>query len=299
MGTTLGILAMKALPTWLPKLMVSVAAYSEFFDPEMASKDLVLMPTVVDLWGLDDITKVVLENAAGAIAGMVETRESKVISGKPVIGITTVGTAGLKHVLWAKPLLERKGYNVAVFPGYGTTLEELIERGLITGTLDFMACLQLVNQLFGAPNAAGPKRFEAGRKRGIPQVFAPAFAEILSWAGSLESLPPQFQGRKTHQHNIFAGCIKASMEEMVTGGEMMARELSRMTGPTAMMIPTQGFSELDKPGAEFYDPEGREAFIEAFKRNVGSNVQVVEFDLHINDPPFAEEAVTILGDMMK
>lgn len=299
MGTTLGTLAMKGLPTWLPKLMVSVPAFSDFFDPAMMSKDLVLMPTVVDLWGLDDITKVVLENAAGAIAGMVETRKSKVISGKPVIGITTVGTAGLKYVLWAKPHLEGKGYNVAVFPGYGTTFEELIERGVIVGTLDFMACLQLNNTLAGTINRAGPKRFEAGRKRGIPQVFAPAFVELFSWSGSVESLPGQFQGRKTHKHNIFAGCIKASTEEMVTGGEMMARELSQMTGPTAMMIPTQGFSALDKPGAEFYDPEGRKEFIDAFKRNVGSNVQVVEFDLHINDPQFAEEAVTILEDMMK
>ncbi len=298
-GTTFAAIAMKELPMWLPKLMVSVSAFSVFFDPEMVSKDLVLMPTVVDLWGFDDITRGILESAAGAISGMVETRESKGISEKPLIGITTVGTAGCKHVLWAKPLLERKGYNVVVFPGYGTTFEELIERGLIAGTLDFMACLQLSNALAGAPNSAGPNRFEAGRKRGLPQVFAPAVVEQLAWAGSIESLPPRFQGRKVRQHNMFAGNIKASKEEMATAGETMAQKLSQMTGPTAMLLPSQGFSEMDKPGGVFCDPEGRKAFIEAFKRSAGAKVQVVELDLHLNDPEFAEQAVAILDEMMR
>ncbi len=299
MGTTLGTTAMKELPLWLPKLMVSVAGFSQFFDPKLVSKDLTLMPTVVDLWGCDEITRAILENAAGAIAGMVETREKRGISEKPVIGMTTMGTASLRYALWAKPLLEQKGYNVAVFTGYGTAFEEFAERGFFAGTLDFTACFELLNRIAGGISTAGPNRFEALKKMDIVQVFAPALAEAIIWTGTFESIPPKFEGRTTRYHNIFAGGIKASKEEMIAAAESMAEELSEMIGTTAMLLPTRGFSEHDRPGEPFYDPEGREAFIEAFKRSAGARVHVVDFDLHINDPEFAEQAVAILDDMIK
>jgi uncharacterized protein (UPF0261 family) len=149
-------------------------------------------------------------------------------------------------------------------------------------------------------NRPGPIRFEAGRKKGIPQVFAPAVTGLFQWTGSLlESLPPQFRDRKKHFHNPFAALIKASGEEMALVGETMAQRLNDMTGPTAMLIPTQGFSEFVKPGGVFYDPEGRRAFIEALKRHIEPKVKLVELDMHINDPAFTEEAVALLDDMMK
>ncbi len=299
MGTTLGITAMKELPMWLPKIMVSVVGFSRLFDPRLVSKDLIIIPTVVDLWGCDEITRAILENAAGAIAGMVETREKRGISEKPVIGITTMGTAILRYASWAKPLLEQKGYNVAMFTGYGTAFEEFAERGFFAGTLDFTACFELLNRIAGGIMAAGSNRFEALRKRDIAQVFAPALVEAIGWSGSLESIPPKFEGRKMRQHNIFATEIKASREEMIATAENMAEELSKMTGPTAMMIPTRGVSEQDRLGDLFYDPEGREAFIEAFKKSADARVHVMELDLHLNDPEFAEQAVAILDDMMK
>ena len=142
MGSTLALTVMKTLPLGMPKLIVSPAMLDFHTHPQLLGSDITLMPAMADFWGLNAITRGTLENAAGAISGMVETYERKAISEKPLIGITTLGTAVCKHVLWAKPLLEKKGYDVAVFIGYGSTFEESVEQGLIAGSLDFMACAE-------------------------------------------------------------------------------------------------------------------------------------------------------------
>jgi len=96
--------------------------------------------------------------------------------------------------------------------------------------------------------------------------------------------------------------VKATTEEMAKTGKMMAQKLNEMTGPTAMLLPTRGFSQWDKPDATifpFYDPEGRKAFIKAVEKHTQPKVRVVELDLHIDDQAFTENAVAILDDMIR
>jgi uncharacterized protein (UPF0261 family) len=299
MGTSLGIAVLKALPLLMPKLMVSTVAFLPILSPHVVGKDLTVMPTVADIWGLNRITNRVLENAAGAIVGMAENYEEKRAPEKPLIGLTTLGSSACKYVFWMKPLLEAKGYEVAVFHANGIgggAFEQYVEQGLLAGALDF-AFFELTNQLYGTN--LGMDRLEAIGKRGIPQVVAPGAAHWLSWYGPPETIPSRFKDRILVWHNPLTVGIPMTTDELVLVAETMARKLNKAVGPTVLLIPTQGFSEYDRPGGRFYHPEGRKAFIEALKRHTEPRIKVIELDRHINDPEFAQEAVTIFDSMMK
>ncbi len=298
MGTTVGLAVMNALPLVMPKLMVSTVAFTPTFQSDSISKDLTVMPTVTDLWGLNRITRRVLEHAAGAITGMVEAHQDEV-SSKPLVGVTTLGSAALKYAPHIKPLLEEKGYEVMIFHTNsvgGPVFEQFVEQGLLVGALD-LSMLELMNFIHGTPWAAN--RLEAVAKRHIPYVVAPGASNWLSWAGTEKELPLRLRGRKTHMHNPQAVEFKATKEEMATTGEIMARKLNKALGPTVVLIPTRGFSERDRPGAVFYDLEANEALIEALKNNLEPKIDVIELDTHIDDPEFAQAAVAILDGMMR
>ncbi len=301
MGTSLGLSVMRALPLGVPKLMVSTVAFTPFVAPEDVSADQVVFQCVVDFSGLDRWTKMTIERAALAIVAMAETYAREVPSEKPVVGMTTLGTAPCRYVWHAKRFLEQRGYEVAVFHSNGIggrTFERLIEEGLIAGSLD-LCTHELIGNLYGAGCDAGPNRLEAAGKMGIPQVVAPGVLGILSWPGPPETLPPRFRNRKLHMHNPRDTVPPLNAEEMAELAEVMARKLNRATGPTAVLIPTQGFFEADKPDGIFYMPEERKAFTERLKKQIEPKVRVIEVDLHLNDPEFAEQAVAILDAMMR
>ena len=302
MGTSLGLAVLKALPLLMPKLMVSTMAFTQVISAEAAGADLTVMPTVADIWGLNRVTKRVLENAAGAISGMVENYTKEEEGDKPLIGVTTLGSAGLKYVPLIKPLLERNGYEVAIFHTNGVggqTFEQFVEDGLFAGVLD-LSQQELMGYICGGPTAVD--RLEAFGKRSVPKVVAPGATGFFGWFGSLEKLPAEHRGRMVHMHNPQTARIKSNNDEKAALGEIMAKKLNKALGPTKVLIPTQGFCERDRPGDDlsydFYDPEGYQAFIKAFKANIKPGIKVRELDMHINDPEFAREAVAELISMM-
>jgi uncharacterized protein (UPF0261 family) len=301
MGTSLGISVMKALPLGVPKLMVSTVACTELITPEVVSKDLTLMQLTVDVWGRDRMTERILKKAAGAISGMVEAYDGEMAPSKPLIGVTTLGTAGLKYVWYIRPLLQQRGYDMAVFHAVGIggqTFEEFIELGMFAGALDLCAH-ELTNYLCGGFCSAGAERMEAAGRKGLPQVVAPGVVGFITWKGSFEALPPRFRKRKTHQHNLLVGGVQANKREMAAVGKLMAEKLNKARGPTAAVIPNRGFDERDRPGSPFHNPQGRKAFTQALKENLNAEVKVAELDVHINDPEFATEVVAIFDELMQ
>jgi len=300
MGTWLGEAVLRALPLGLPKLMVSTVAFSPFVDSQVASPGQMLTDCVAGLWGLNTISKAMLNNAVGAIVGMVEGYQ-KITPGKPIIGITTLGSVVFNYAFQLKPILEERGYEMAVFHAHetgGKALERAINEGLITVALDL--CLyDLANYVAGGSWSSGPDRLEAAGKKGIPQIVAPGGVDFVGLAASPEAIPPQFKNRAFHSHNPKDTCVMTSPDEKGAMGRFIAQKLNQATGPTVAILPRYGFSEWSREGKVFCDPEGDKKLIAAFREHIESKVKVIELDAHINDPVFIETVLVTLDDVMK
>jgi uncharacterized protein (UPF0261 family) len=299
MGTWLGLGVMRTLPLSMPKLMLSTVAFTHFVTAEMVGKGQMMAEFVAGLWGLNVISKAVLDTSVGAIAGMVETA-AEIISEKPIIGITTMGSAAFSYLPQIKPCLEERGYEVAVFhiSGLGgLTLERLIEEGLITAALD-LCLFDLGCQVTGSTYSVGPNRLEAAARKGIPLIAAPGGTDFGAWPVPPEALPAQYRNRTIRGHNPNDTTVMLSKKEKAEIGELMAQKLNRATGPVAVVIPLRGVSRFDEPDGIFYDPEGREALAQSLKQHIAPKVEVVEVDASINDPAFSQAVIALFDKMM-
>ncbi len=290
-GTDIGCTAMRNLPTGVPKLMVStVASGRATFGPFVGTKDITMMHSVADMQGLNFLTKRILENAAGAICGMVENISEEVFKpqGTPValsmLGTTTPGA------LRCKESLERKGFEVVTFHQNGTggiAMEDMIRNGDFMGTLDLN--LHEIGDRFagGLHGAIREDRLEAAGDIGIPQVVAPGSInyQVL---GPLDSLSPEMKARKLIVHNSYLTLVRLTPEELAGVGKLVGEKLNRAKGPTEVFIPLRGFSFPDRENMPHWEPEGNQAFINAIKTNLKSNIPVVELEAHINDPEFID-----------
>jgi uncharacterized protein (UPF0261 family) len=299
MGTSLGLTVTKAAPFGFPKVIVSTCAFSSFIRPEAISGDLMMIEWPAGLWGLNSLSKGTLRIAAGAISGAAETYNKLEILKRKTIGITTLGPSVCTYLSPLKRDLEKRGYEVAAFHTQGLggrMFEQAIAGGLIEAALDLGAC-ELVNQVCGGAYVAGEERMETAGKKGIPQLVAPGCIDLFGWATG-KPLPRRFRDRPIHEHNSLVTAVKTSKEEKARAGKLMAEKLNKATGPTAVVIPMQGFSEWDRPGGFSYDPQGREAFRKSLKKNIKPNIKVVELDVHINDVLFSDEVITLFDEMV-
>jgi uncharacterized protein (UPF0261 family) len=297
-GTEIGTSAMRVLPIGFPKLMVSTVAsgYAQF-GTYVGTKDLLMMHSVVDILGLNVFSRMILSNAAGAMAGMAE-RETKIDKPeKSQIGMTIYGTT-TPGCMVAKAYLEMKGFEVVAFHPNGTggrAMEEMVEEGILNGVLD-MTTHELTDELVGGLHRAGPNRLEAAGRKGIPQVVVPGSIDFIV-TGPISSLQPEYRNRKYIAHNPNITLVRTSSEEMKTIGKIMASKLNGARGPTIVMIPLRGFSYPNRRGEALYDEEGNQAFIKTLKRNL-KGVKLIEIDAHINDPEFGNEAAQIMEELL-
>jgi uncharacterized protein (UPF0261 family) len=295
MGTSLGLAAMRGLPVGFPKLMVSTIAFTPLVTGDKVAMDQVMMQTPVDLWGLNVVSRRILESAAAAIVGMAEVSK-KIVIEKPLVAVTTRGI--MKYVNWIKPMLEKRGYEVVVIHAVGMvggkTLESLVKQGLFSVVLDLCSG-EVIEELNGGALKAGLERLEAAGEMGIPQIVAPGCMEFWHWPGSIDTLP---KDRKSHVHNPLVVGVKATTEEMVQAAGVMAEKLNKAKGPVTILFPLQGFDAHDRPGGSFYDPEGRMKFLETLKERLEPSVKLIELNMHINDQVFAEKVIEIFDQLM-
>jgi uncharacterized protein (UPF0261 family) len=297
MGTSLGLAIMKGLPIGLPKLMVSTIAFTPLVTGDGVAKDQVMMQAPVDLWGLNVINRNTLQAAAAAIVGMAETA-TKIVPVKPMVGVTTRGI--MRYLNWIKPALEARGYEVVVTHCIGKvgggTFETLVRQGLFSAVMD-LCTGEVLEELNGGSLRAGPGRLEGAGDMGVPQIIAPGCMEYWHWPGSVETIP---SWRASHFHNPLVLCVKATIDEMIKGAEVMAEKLNQANGPVTLLYPWKGFDDFDKEaGGVFYDPEGHAAFLRVLREKVRSAIQIVELDMHINDQAFAERVVAVFDKMMQ
>ena len=292
-GTTLGSIAMQPLPVGAPKLIVSTVASGDT-SAYVGVKDIAMMPSIVDVAGVNRLSSKIIANAAGAIAGMVKIEHREGVDAKPMIAATMFGvtTAGVTK---AREIIEKAGYEVLVFHAVGSggrTMEELIRAGFIAGVLD-LTTTELADELAGGVLSAGPNRLEAAGETGVPQVVSLGALDMVNF-GARELIPAKYAERKLYPHNPLVTLMRTTREENAELGRIIAAKLSKAKGPTVLMIPKKGVSAIDVEGKPFYDAEADEALFAALRKNITPNVTLVELDADINSDAFATEAANRL-----
>jgi uncharacterized protein (UPF0261 family) len=292
-GTTIATAAMRALPFGFPKLMVSTLAAGDT-RPYVGIKDICMMPSVLDISGLSQVSRRILSNAAAAICGMVAAKPSTDPNDRPAIAATMFGVT-TPCVTAARRILEHRGYDVLVFHATGIggqAMEQLIEDGAIQAVLD-LTTTELADELVGGVMSAGPHRLEAAGRQGIPQLVCPGAIDMVNF-GPAETVPVKFRNRKLYVHNPTVTLMRTTPEECAAIGRITAIRLNRATGPVTVLIPLQGVSAIDKLGGPFYSPEALNSYKVALKATLSSAIDLVELDAHINDDSFARAATDLL-----
>lgn len=296
-GTTIATAAMRSLPIGLPKVMVSTLASGQT-RPYVGVKDIFMLNSVVDIAGVNRVSRLVLSQAARAMAGMVNTSPPKTPAAeKPLIAATMFGVT-TPCVQQARQRLEAAGYEVLVFHATGTggeAMEALIDDGLIAGVLD-ITTTELADEFVGGILTAGPNRLTAAGRKGIPQVVSVGATDMVNF-GPPETIPAAFRDRKFYQHNPTVTLMRTTPEECARIGADMAGKLATARGPVEILLPLRGVSAIDMAGKPFDDPAARQALFAAI-RKVGDKVQVTEMDVDINDPAFAQAAADALLRML-
>lgn len=288
-GTSIGTAAMQALPIGVPKLMVSTLASGDV-SALVGVKDIVMMPSVVDIAGINRLSSRILANAAGAIAGMVNAVPPTDLPDRPLIAATMFGVT-TPCVTRAREVLEKAGYEVLVFHATGIggrSMEALIRAGFVVGVLD-ITTTELADELVGGVLSAGPDRLEAAGVAGIPQVVSVGALDMVNF-GAPDTVPDEFANRLFYEHNPLVTLMRTTEAETAELGKRIAEKLNQATGPTVVMLPGRGVSSIDVDGQPFHDPQADRALFDALKMHIGPHVDLVEMDTDINDPAFAEAA---------
>ncbi len=301
-GTTIGTAAMRALPFGLPKLMVSTLASGQVRQ-YVGIRDILMMHSVVDISGLNRISRRVLTNAAQAMIGMVRGRQasdpqSEGGEDRPLITTTMFGVT-TPCIETSRPILEKKGYEVLVFHATGSggmTMESFIADGMIQGVLD-ITTTELADELVGGILSAGRDRLTAAGIKGIPQVISLGALDMVNF-GPPETVPEKFRGRRFYQHNPTVTLMRTTPAENDRLGKDIAEKASAARGPTALLVPLRGVSAIDRVGQPFWWPEADAALFQSLRNWISPQVRLVELDLHINDPEFAAAAAQMLLELI-
>jgi len=297
-GTTIGTAAMRSLPAGFPKVMVSTLASGDT-RPFVGTKDIAMLYPVVDIAGLNRLSRRILANAAAAIAGMVNQQDTEDHETKPLIAATMFGVT-TPCVTLARRLLEQNGFEVLVFHATGAggqAMEGLIADGYVAGVLD-ITTTELADELAGGVMGAGPHRLEAAGLKGIPQVVCPGAIDMVNF-GPLDSVPEKYRQRRLYVHNANVTLMRTTPAECAELGRITAGKLNRARGPVAFIMPLRGVSAIDSAGQPFAWPEADRSYLDALKANLNPRIQLVEVDAHINDESFARSAASCLLELMK
>jgi len=297
-GTALGSGAMRGLPVGFPKVMVSTLASGNVAH-YVESKDIVMIPSIVDVAGLNRISRTIFTRAAGAICGMVATEVAAEAEERPLIAASMFGNT-TECVDAARAILEEAGYEVLVFHATGTggkTMETLIADGMIAGVLD-VTTTEWADELVGGTLSAGPTRLEAAGLAGVPAIVTPGCLDMANFGGR-ETVPEQFEGRNLYVHNPQVTLMRTNPEECAELGKILAEKVNAYTGPVTVLLPTKAISIISAEGQDFYDPEADKALFDAIRAGLLDKVELIEIDAAINDAEFAKACAESLLAMLR
>lgn len=297
-GTALGSSAMRGLPVGFPKVMVSTMASGNTAH-YIGSTDISMIPSIVDVAGLNRISKTIFTRAVGSICGMVEIEVATSAEERPLIAASMFGNT-TDCVDAARAILEEAGYEVLVFHATGTggrTMEKLIADGLFAGALD-ITTTEWADELVGGTLTAGPTRLDAAGKTGTPAIVTPGCLDMANF-GARETVPAKYEGRNFYIHNPQVTLMRTTPEECARLGEIFAEKVNAYTGPVTVLLPTKAISIISAEGQPFHDPAADEALFTAIKSNLSPDIELIEIDAEINAPEFSKTCAEALLKNLK
>jgi uncharacterized protein (UPF0261 family) len=316
-GTAVASSAMRALPVGVPKVLLSTVA-SGNVAPYVGTKDIALLYSVVDVAGINRLSRAVLTNAAGAICGAVEAAAQlaaqPAADERPLLAASMFGNT-TQLVDAARAQLEQAGYEVLVFHATGSggsTMEGLIRDGFVHGVLD-VTTTEWADELCGGIFSAGPTRLDAAGQAGIPQVIAPGCLDMVNFGG-METVPARYRDDKSRRFYVWnpqVTLMRTTPEENERLGRILAEKANASNGPLQIFLPLRGSSILDSvtdegPGGgsgggsanPFWWPEADQALFSSLKHHLRKDIPLHELDANINDPTFAQATAGALLEMV-
>lgn len=296
-GTSVITSAMRTLPIGVPKVMVSTIAGGDTSDA-VGVKDITMIPSIVDVSGVNQISEKVYKEAAGAVCGMVKMDYSSSIDPKPIITASMFGNT-TTCVDLCREALTAKGYEVLVFHCTGTggkTMEGLVDEGYVYAVLD-ITTTEWADEICGGVFSAGSTRLDAPGKAGIPHLIVPGCVDMANF-GARDSIPEKYNDRLFYEWNPLVTLMRTNVEENARMGKIFAEKANASKGRVAFLLPLKGVSMLDGEGELFWWPEANQAMFNAIKENVNPGISVVELECKINDEEFSQKAVEMLMELM-
>jgi len=310
-GSVLGAAAMQELPIGVPKLIVTpIASGRRIFGPLIGQRDTMVMHSVVDILGINDVSRPIYDNAAAAMVGMV--RSYHVLRAGPIDGQTSartmVGITMLGNTTGAVMALARRleaatsqtgGLTPVIFHGTGVggpAMEELIEQGVLGAVIDYTPN-EVAAEIAGGYHVPSRPRLQAATRAGIPQVVVASCLDFIA-LGPRSTIPTELRSRKAYYHNPQFTLLRVPGDEMERIGRLIGERLRSATGPTVLVCPRGGMSIANVPGGDLYDPEADERFYTALFEALGSAVPVVDLPGHSNDPVVGEAVADIFLNLV-
>jgi uncharacterized protein (UPF0261 family) len=296
-GTALITPAMRALPVGVPKVMVSTVAAGNV-GSYVGAADIAMVYSVTDVAGLNRISRVVLGNAANAIAGMAANPVPPSDTDRPAVGLTMFGVTTPLVTQLVEALRDR--YDPLVFHATGTggrSMEKLVESGMIVAVLD-MTTTEIADLVVGGVFPAGPQRLDVIAASGVPYVGSCGALDMVNF-GARATVPERFAERLLLVHNTEVTLMRTTAEENVMFGELIARKLNTCNGPVRFLLPEGGVSLIDAPGQPFWDPEADAALFAAIEQGVEQTAdrRVVRVAANVNDPAFADAVLAAFAEV--
>jgi uncharacterized protein (UPF0261 family) len=299
-GAVMGAAAMMVLPVGVPKVLVSpIASGYHFFAPLVGTTDMMVIHSVVDILGLNPIACTIFDNVAGAIAGMVTHGHGlpKPEEGKKYVAMTMLGNT-TRAVMAAKDVLAEHGYEAVIFHSNGVggpAMEELAELGQFMGAIDFTTN-EIYDPLVGGIHDGGPDRLKRLGLLGLPQVVVPGCIDFSVWNAG--TVPAFLSERPIYDHNPEYTLVRASHEEMIQLGSIMAERLNLTRAPLIIAVPTRGLSIPNVPDGPFWDPPADAAFLDALRREIREDIPILTYERHVNDPAFGREVAQLFIELV-
>ena len=296
-GTWLTGMAIQGLPIGLPKVLVSTIA-GRISPDVLGISDIVVIPSVTDIAGLNPILRQVLRKAAVAVCAMSESGWEEEAFGRQLVAMTMFGVT-TKGATIVRTLLEAQGFEVAVFHANGVggqVMEQLVSSGSIFAVLDFTTT-EVIDEIAGGRCSAGRDRLTAAGARGIPQLLVPGAMDVIN-GGPPAELAASLRGRLCHMHRPNSVLIRSNRDENRQAGTQIALKLNKARGPVRVIVPLRGFSSLDTAGGPFEDADADSAFLSGLRAELRPDIEVEEVPANINDEVFAEHCARSFVEML-